>query len=229
VSTRRCHGARPARHEEDGAGSCACAITTSRSGSRTVCRQRAVMSRIPQSTQKVRPCRRATACREPSQSVAGSSAFTTPPHSGQWLTGASRRRWFMFSQAGLERCTVTSTRPAPARSTGAGNPRPPRSVSQFSKLSSLLVPSRARTSLVATCTSEKPTAKDDAAESRTDTGTGLSYVESVATASVPPGGFRADAAAPEEPPVHALVARASREIASTWPGMPPKCMAEQLG
>jgi hypothetical protein len=28
------------------------------------------------------------------------SAFTTPPHSGQWLTAASRRRWFMFSQAG---------------------------------------------------------------------------------------------------------------------------------
>jgi len=71
------------------------------------------MSRVPQSTQKVRPCRRATACRESSQCVAGRPAFTRPPHSGQWLTGASRRRWFMFSQAVPERCP--------------GNPRPPRS------------------------------------------------------------------------------------------------------
>ena len=44
--------------------------------------------------------------------------------------------------------------------------------------------------------------EDDAAESRTDKGTEPSYVESAATASVPLGGFRADAAAPEEPPVH---------------------------
>src|SRR5262245_52548570 len=57
------------------------------------------MSRVPQSTQKVRPCRRATARLERSQCVAGRSAFTMPPHSEQWLTGASRRRWFMFSQA----------------------------------------------------------------------------------------------------------------------------------
>jgi hypothetical protein len=33
--------------------------------------------------------------------------------------------------------------------------------------------------------------EDDAAESRIDKGTGLSYVESAATASVPLGGFRA--------------------------------------
>ena len=30
-------------------------------------------------------------------------AFTMPPHSGPWLTGASRRRWLMFSQAVPER------------------------------------------------------------------------------------------------------------------------------
>jgi hypothetical protein len=50
------------------------------------------MSRVPQLTQKVRPCRRATACFELSHWVAGKPAFTTSPHSEQWLTGASRRR-----------------------------------------------------------------------------------------------------------------------------------------
>ena len=66
------------------------------------------MSRIPQLTQKVRPCLRATACSELSHRLAGSSAFTTPPHSGQWLTGASRRRWFMFSQAVPKRVLLVS-------------------------------------------------------------------------------------------------------------------------
>jgi hypothetical protein len=70
-------------------------------------RQRAVMSRVPQLTQKVRPCRRATACFESSHGVARRPAFTTPPHCGQWLTGASRRRWFMFSQVGPERDPIT--------------------------------------------------------------------------------------------------------------------------
>ena len=75
-------------------------------------RQRAVvMSRVPPSSQKVRPLPprhsvpRAVAV--PDRQV----AFTTPPHSGPWLTGASRRRWFMFSQAGPERDPITPTRP----------------------------------------------------------------------------------------------------------------------
>ena len=82
-----------------------CAMRVPRSSK--VDRQRAVMSRVPQSTQKVRPCRRATACLEPSHCVVRRPAFTTPPHCGQWLTGASRRRWFMFSQVVPELDPIT--------------------------------------------------------------------------------------------------------------------------